>query len=160
MILCGSTQKSEGTVELHFFFFVVASMTAKRQTPFAAYFPHVLFTPAGRQIWAWFCLILLLILLWFVRDGGGSSICRCCVVLRLVYSAGAKLVDPVGIDPIDPALVKVDEEHHVISEASYPVHHGHLDDKGKQVINEGIESLVGEHPPWEVGHRLHFVVDE
>lgn len=47
-----------------------------------------------------------------------------------------------------------------ISEASYSVHHGHLDDKGKQVIDERVQSLVGEHPPREVGHRLHFVVDE
>lgn len=47
-----------------------------------------------------------------------------------------------------------------ISEASYPVHHGHLDDEGEQVIDEGIESFVCEHPPWEVSHRLHFVVDE
>lgn len=54
----------------------------------------------------------------------------------------------------------LDQGRRTVSEASYPVHHGHLDDEGKQVINKGIESLVGEHPPWEVGHRLHFVVDE
>lgn len=53
-----------------------------------------------------------------------------------------------------------DKGGRTISEAAYPVHHGHLDDEGKQVINEGIESLVGEHPPREVGHRLHLVVDE
>lgn len=65
----------------------------------------------------WSCLIVLLLPLWFVCDGGGRSgssvctVCSCCVVRA--YSAGAKLVDPVGIDPIDPALVKVDEEHHI-----------------------------------------------
>lgn len=64
------------------------------------------------------CLIVLLLPLWFVCDGGGLSVCGgggCAwrVVLSVVYSAGAELVDPVGIDPIDPTLVKVDEEHHI-----------------------------------------------
>lgn len=49
---------------------------------------------------------------------------------------------------------------HTISETSYSVHHGHLDDKGKQVVDKRIEGFVGEHPPGEVGHRLQFVVDE
>lgn len=61
-------------------------------------------------------LVILLLTFWFVCEvgscGGGSNCCRC-AVLHLVYSAGAKLVDPVGINPVDPALVKVDEEHHV-----------------------------------------------
>lgn len=78
----------------------------------------------------------------------------------MVCSTGAKLVDSVGIHPIDPTLIKVNEEDNIVSEASYPVHHGHLDDKGKQVIDEGVEGFVGEHPPREVSHRLHFVVDE
>lgn len=60
--------------------------------------------------------VILFLPFWFVCDvgscGGGSNRCRC-AVLRLVYSAGAKLVDPVGINPVDPALVKVDEEHHI-----------------------------------------------
>lgn len=47
-----------------------------------------------------------------------------------------------------------------VSEASYSVHHRHLDDKGKQVIDERVQGLVGEHPPREVGHGLHFVVNE
>lgn len=47
-----------------------------------------------------------------------------------------------------------------ISETSYSVHHGHLDDKGKQVVDKCIEGFVREHPPGEVGHRLQFVVDE
>lgn len=133
-------------------------MTAKRRLPSPPNFHKSSSPQQWRKIRAWCCLIVLLLPLWFVCDAGGGSVCR--VVLSVVYSAGAKLVDPVGIDPIDPALVKVDEEHHIISEASYPVHHGHLDDEGKQVVNEGIESLVGEHPPREVGYGFHFVVDE
>lgn len=60
-------------------------------------------------------LIILLLPFWFVCDCSGGGIWRrgCCVVLGVVYSAGTELVDPVGIDSIDPALVKVDEEHHI-----------------------------------------------
>lgn len=47
-----------------------------------------------------------------------------------------------------------------ISETAYSVHHGHLDDEGKQVIDKRVESFVGEHPPGQVGHRLQFIVDE
>ena len=39
-----------------------------------------------------------------------------------------------------------------ISEAAYSVHGGHLDDKGKHIIYEGVECLVSEHPPGKVGH--------
>lgn len=63
-------------------------------------------------------LIVLLLPFWFVCDAGscagGSGDCRC-AVLHLVHSTGAVLVDPVGIDPVDPTLVKVDEEHHIWS---------------------------------------------
>lgn len=60
-------------------------------------------------------LIILLLLLWFVCDGSRGGIWHggCCVVLSMVYSTGTELIDPVGINPIDPALVKVDEEHHI-----------------------------------------------
>ena len=39
-----------------------------------------------------------------------------------------------------------------ISEAANSVHGRHLYDKGKHVIDEGVESLVCEHPPGEVSH--------
>ena len=35
---------------------------------------------------------------------------------------------------------------------------GHLDDKGEQVIDDGVEELVGELAPGEVRHTLHAVV--
>ena len=47
-----------------------------------------------------------------------------------------------------------------VSEAADAVHGGHLNDKGKHVVNEGVESFVGEHSPGEMGHRLQLVVDE
>lgn len=63
-------------------------------------------------------LIVLLLPFWFVCDAGscaGGSADRRCAVLDLVHSTGAVLVDPVGIHPVDPALVQVDEEHHIWS---------------------------------------------
>lgn len=57
-------------------------------------------------------------------------------------------------------MVEVDEEDHIVPQAADPVHNRHLDDKGKQVVDEGVEGLVGEHAPGQVGHRLELVVDE
>lgn len=140
--------------------------------------------------------VILLLPFWFVCDAGScgrGSVYRRRAVLHRVGSAGAELVDPVGINPVDPALVKVDEEHHIwragknkqkdtsssahrpptasgegacatrrrtVSETAYPVHHGHLDDEGKQVIDKCVERFIREHPPGQMGHRLQFVVDE
>lgn len=47
-----------------------------------------------------------------------------------------------------------------ISETAQAVERGHFDDKGEDVIDESVERFVGQHAPWEVGHRLQFVVDE
>ena len=47
-----------------------------------------------------------------------------------------------------------------ISKTAYPVEGGHLDDECEDVVDEGVEGLVGEHPPGQVGHRLQLVVDE
>lgn len=47
-----------------------------------------------------------------------------------------------------------------VPQAADPVHDGHLDDKGEQVVDEGVEGLVGEHAPGEVRHGLELVVDE
>lgn len=93
-------------------------------TPLPAQLPQVLFAPTVRAtgVCVWrggiserSCLIILLLAFWLVCDGAGRV---CCVVLSVVSSAGAKFIDPVGIDPIDPALVKVDEEHHICRRAN------------------------------------------
>lgn len=62
------------------------------------------------------CSVIFLLPLWFVRVGHSCSrscVRHCLIVLHLVHSAGAELIDPVGIHPVDPALVQVDEEHYV-----------------------------------------------
>lgn len=47
-----------------------------------------------------------------------------------------------------------------ISEAAKAVECWHFDDKGKEIVYEGVEGFVAEHPPREMGHRLQFIVDE
>ncbi len=47
-----------------------------------------------------------------------------------------------------------------VPKASDPVERRRLDHKGKQVVDEGIQGLVSQHSPWEVGNRLELVVDE
>ena len=47
-----------------------------------------------------------------------------------------------------------------ISKASNAIHGRHFDDKGKHVINEGVESFVREHTPWKMSYRLELIVDE
>ena len=63
----------------------------------------------------------------------------------------------------------------VTPETTNAVHGWHLDDKSKDVIDEGVQSLrkacnfgfpliyvnlVGHHPPRQVGDALQLVVDE
>lgn len=43
-----------------------------------------------------------------------------------------------------PPLVKVDQEHHVISETGQSVGRGHGDDEGKDIINESVKSLQSQ----------------
>ena len=47
-----------------------------------------------------------------------------------------------------------------IPEASNSVHGRHFYDECEHVIDEGVEGLVGEHSPWEMGHGLQLIVDE
>ena len=61
---------------------------------------------------------------------------------------------------VNVSLVEEDEEYNVVPKATDPVHRRHLDDKGKYVIDEGVQSLVCHHTPREVRHRFEFVVDK
>jgi hypothetical protein len=36
---------------------------------------------------------------------------------------------------------------------------GHLDDKGKEVVDDGVEELVGHLPPGQVCNTLELVVE-
>ena len=44
-------------------------------------------------------------------------------------------------------LVEIDQEHNVVPEAGHPVGGGHGDDKGEQVVNEGVKCLVHDSSP-------------
>ncbi len=67
---------------------------------------------------------------------------------------GSFLVHPVGI-----SLVDVHQEHQVVSEDTEAVQPGHLDDKGEQVINDGVQEFEGHLTPWQRCHTLQLVVD-
>ena len=55
-----------------------------------------------------------------------------------------------------PNLIDEDDEDNVVPEAANAVQRGHLDDEGKQVVNEGVDGFVGQHAPREVRHGLHL----
>ena len=52
------------------------------------------------------------------------------------------------------------DKPHTVSEATDAVQRRHLDDEGKQVVNECVQGFVAEHAPRQMGHRLEFVIDE
>ena len=69
-------------------------------------------------------------------------------------------VDSCFVNRIEPALVQVDNEHDIISEAGNPVGGGHGDDEREQIVDERVERLVHEGPPGQVSHRLELVVEK
>ena len=74
----------------------------------------------------------------------------------LLHHSAAR-VDPALVDGVEVPLVEVDEEDDVIPEAGDPVRCRHGDDKGEQVVDEGVERLVHEGPPGEVRHRFELM---
>ena len=55
-------------------------------------------------------------------------------------------------------LVQENQENDVISEHTQAMQGWHLDNKGKQVINDSVEELVCHLSPGQVSHTLQFVV--
>mmetsp|Transcript_15991 Transcript_15991/g.64519 ORF Transcript_15991/g.64519 Transcript_15991/m.64519 type:complete len:367 (-) Transcript_15991:721-1821(-) len=70
-----------------------------------------------------------------------------------------ELVGARHVDAVDETLVQGREEDDVVAEAREAVHDGLLDDEGEEVVDEGVEGLVGHGAPREVGDRLEAVVD-
>ena len=56
-------------------------------------------------------------------------------------------VNSVGVNRIEISLIEVDEEDHIISEASNSVGSGHRDYKGKKVVYKCVECLVHKSSP-------------
>ncbi len=81
-------------------------------------------------------------------------------VSREKSERSACLVDAFRINAVLPALPEVDQEHHVVTEASDTVEGRHLDDERKQIIDERVERFVDERAPRQMSHRLEFIVDE
>ena len=59
-----------------------------------------------------------------------------------------------------PALVEINDEDDVITQTREAVGRWHVDDEREHVVNEGVERLVHEGTPGQVGHRLELVVDK
>ncbi len=47
-----------------------------------------------------------------------------------------------------------------VSEASESIERWHFDDEGEQIVDEGVQSLIRQHPPRKMRNGLEFVVDE
>lgn len=61
-------------------------------------------------------LIVFLLLLWFICDGGRGRLPRwrlSRLFFAVVQSTRAKLVDAVRVHSVDPPLVQVNEEHYI-----------------------------------------------
>ena len=63
------------------------------------------------------------------------------------------------VDLVGPGLVNVDEENDVVAESGETVEEGHLDGEGEEVVDEGVEELVGHGAAGHVGDGLEAVVD-
>ena len=70
-----------------------------------------------------------------------------------------KLISAAFVHSVRPALIDVDKEHQVVPEHTEAVQPGHLDHKGKQVIHDGVQELVGHLAPGQSCHTLQLVVD-
>ena len=70
-----------------------------------------------------------------------------------------KLVWPLLVHPVGISLVDVHQEDQVVSEHTQAVQPGHLDDKGEEVIYDGVQELVGHLAPGQGCHTLQLVVD-
>ena len=70
-----------------------------------------------------------------------------------------KLIGAAFVHSVSPSLVDVHQEHQVVSENTEAMQPGHLDHKGKQVVHNGVEELVGHLAPRQSCHALQLVVD-
>lgn len=77
-----------------------------------------------------------------------------CFFFFFFISALSKLVDPLVINLVFPALVKPDEEDHIITKGSESMECGHFDGEGKKVIDKRVEEFVRESFSGHVCDRL------
>ena len=78
---------------------------------------------------------------------------------RLIVTALAELVDTGVVDLVSPSLVDVDEENDIVTQGGKTVQEGHLDGESEEVVDEGVEELVGHSAAGHVSNRLETVVD-
>ena len=56
-------------------------------------------------------------------------------------------INSIGVNWVEISLIKIDEENHIISEASHSVSRGHCDDESEEIVYECVECLVHESSP-------------
>ena len=83
-------------------------------------------------------------------------------LLRLlqIHRRISELVLSSLIDRINPHLVQINKEDHIITEASDSMQHGHLDHKREHIVNKRIERLIDHGIDRNVSHTLQLVVDK
>lgn len=72
----------------------------------------------------------------------------------------AKFILSCNIHRIYPFLIQENEEDDIISKTSNTMKSRHLNHKGKDIINEGIQCLVDHCIGRNSRHRVQLVVDE
>lgn len=76
---------------------------------------------------------------------------------------GRRRCSPLGppgpYPPLPPPPPQRSSRVRVRAAEASPVQQRHLDDKGKEVVDDGVEELVCQLPPRQVGHALELVVE-
>jgi hypothetical protein len=67
--------------------------------------------------------------------------------LHSIRAIAAPFDRPRRIYWVQPALVEIDKEYHVVAEAAYACQSGHSNYERKQVVDESIQTLVNQDSP-------------
>ena len=96
------------------------------------------------------------------RGGGreGSNVYKHVKSQKSTHNCQSMCLNCTSDDTYTQPIAMQEKCRLTIAKATNAIHGRHLDDKCKHVINERVQSLVCEHSPWEMGHRLQLVVDE
>lgn len=83
-------------------------------------------------------------------------------LLRLlqIHRRISELILSSLIDRINPHLVQINKEDHIVTETSDSMQHGHLDHKREHIVNKRIQSLIDHGINRNVSHALKLVVNE
>lgn len=69
----------------------------------------------------------------------------------------SKFIDSLGVDAVNPALVKPDKENDVIAQRRQTMQPGHLDGESEQVVDESVQELVHQRPAGHMSDGLQVM---